>query len=241
VAAGQAIEVMRGMSAWLGEPQAPDEQGRPVERHRRRIPGRAALVQAMLGAVDQRIGQLRADARQEHATYIKLADDTLPEPVKLTGDVSAWSEEVLLEFGGSARLFPQLGDERLRADLLLKLFRRAQTQLSVAAAGLAPDRSIRCWNAWARCRRRNASACSANGSAAPCPGLMRASRPSSRRNADQFKCFIGVGDPATPGARWKPRSAPPCRPASSTATWSRSSIPASPGRRCATSSCPAIR
>src|SRR5690606_18295283 len=100
--------------------------------------GRRA-VQAMLGAVDQRISQLRADAQRDHATYLKLASDTLPEPVKLSGDVSAWSEEVLMEFGGSARLFPQLHEEKLRAGLLLKLFRRAQTQLSVEQlAGEAP-------------------------------------------------------------------------------------------------------
>jgi hypothetical protein len=76
VAAGQAIDVMQSLSAWLGEPQAPDEHGQArwsgiageFQEGRR-------SVQAMLGAVDQRIGQLRADARQEHATYIKLADD----------------------------------------------------------------------------------------------------------------------------------------------------------------------
>ena len=65
----------------------------------------------------------------------------MPEPVRLTGDISAWSEEVLLEFGGSSRLFPQLGDDRLRSSLLLKLFRRAQTQLTVEQIGGAepPD------------------------------------------------------------------------------------------------------
>ncbi|UUZ57505.1 hypothetical protein LP419_27260 [Massilia sp. H-1] len=144
VAAGQAVEVMRGMSAWLGDPQSTDDSGQAewsgiageFQEGRR-------CVQAMLGAVDQRIDQLRADARHEHATYLKLASDTLPEPVKLTGDISTWSEEVLLEFGGSSRLFPQLGDDRLRASLLLKLFRRAQTQLSVEQLGDAgPSRSF---------------------------------------------------------------------------------------------------
>jgi hypothetical protein len=44
-------------------------------------------------------------------------------------------------------------------------------------------------------------------------------------NSDQFKCFVGVGDPAA-WRKLEPRSAPPCRPASSTATWSPSSTPA---------------
>ncbi|MDL2356795.1 MAG: tubulin-like doman-containing protein, partial [Pseudomonadota bacterium] len=194
VAAGQAVEVMGAMSAWLGDPQSTDEHGQPVwsgiagefQEGRR-------CVQAMLGAVDQRIGQLRADAQHEHATYIKLASDVLPEPVKLTGDVRQWSEEVLLEFGGSARLFPQLGDDRLRASLLLKLFRRAQTQLTVEQIGDAepPDPLLerlaamtaqergRIFSEWMR-------------SAMPWINARFSAEFTPR--ADQFKCFIGVGD-----------------------------------------------
>ena len=194
VAAGQSVEVMRAMSAWLGEQQAPDEQGQPVwsgiagefQEGRR-------SVQAMLQAVDQRITQLRADARQEHATYLKLASEALPEPVRLTGNVSAWSEEVLLEFGGSARLFPQLGDEKLRASLLLKLFRRAQTQLSAdeiagqappdplleRLGAMAPAERARVFNEWIK-------------SAMPWINARFSAEFTPR--ADQFKCFIGVGD-----------------------------------------------
>lgn len=194
VAAGQAVEVMRGMSAWLGDPQSTDDSGQAewsgiageFQEGRR-------CVQAMLGAVDQRIDQLRADARHEHATYLKLASDTLPEPVKLTGDISTWSEEVLLEFGGSSRLFPQLGDDRLRASLLLKLFRRAQTQLSVEQLGdagpadpllerlmaMSPQERARIFNEWIK-------------SAMPWVNARFSAEFTPR--ADQFKCFIGVGD-----------------------------------------------
>ncbi|PWF55470.1 tubulin-like doman-containing protein [Massilia glaciei] len=194
VAAGQSIEVMRAVSSWLGEPQSTDEQGQPVwtgiagefQEGRR-------CVLAMLGAVDQRIDQLRSDARHEHATYIKLASDVLPEPVKLSGDVSAWSEEVLLEFGGSARLFPQLGDDKLRAELLLKLFRRAQTQLKVEQLGeaeapdpllerlsaMAPQERARIFSEWIR---------------SAMPWINARFSAEFTPNADQFKCFIGVGD-----------------------------------------------
>jgi len=199
VAAGQAIEVMRSMSSWLGDPQAPDEQGQAqwsglageFQEGRR-------SVQAMLGAAGQRIDQLRADARHDHATYIKLANDMQPDPVRLSGDANAWSEEVLQEFGGSARLFPQLGDERLRADLLLKLFRRAQTQLSSEHTGAAepaepadplldrlgamsPQERHRVFSEWIR-------------SAMPWINARFSAEFTPR--ADQFKCFIGVGDPA---------------------------------------------
>ncbi|OON60841.1 hypothetical protein B0920_17975 [Massilia sp. KIM] len=194
VSAGQAIEVMRNLSAWLGDPQSTDEQGNAqwsgvageFQEGRRQ-------VQAMLAAADQRIGQLRADARQEHATYIKLAGEGVPPPLRLTGDVSAWSEEVLLEFGGSARLFPQLGDERLRSQLLLKLFRRAQLQLSSQElarpepvdpllerlGALSPQERQRVFAEWIR---------------SAMPWVNARFSAEFTPAADQFKCFIGVGD-----------------------------------------------
>ncbi|WP_229217699.1 tubulin-like doman-containing protein [Massilia forsythiae] len=195
VASSQAIEVMRVMSAWLGDPQAPDEHGQPQwsglagEFQE----GRRAVL-AMLGAVDQRIGQLRADARHEHATYIKLAGEMAPEPVRLGPDAGRWSEEVLQEFGGSRRLFPQLGDERLRADLLLKLFRRAQTQLSSQRAegeapadpllerlgAMSPQERHRVFSEWIR---------------SAMPWINARFSAEFTPAADQFKCFIGVGDP----------------------------------------------
>jgi hypothetical protein len=200
VAAGQAIDVMNSMSAWLGNPQGTDEQGQALwsgiagefQEGRRE-------VLAMLAACDQRIGQLRDDARVEHATTIKLGADVPPAPVRLTSDVSGWAEEVLLEFGGSAQLFPQLGDERLRADLLLKLFRRAQTQLSAQqAAGLepaeaqdpllerlgamSPQERHRVFSEWIK---------------SAMPWINARFSAEFTPSADQFKCFVGVGDPAS--------------------------------------------
>jgi hypothetical protein len=194
VAAAQSIEVMRGMSAWLGDPQSLDEHGQAqwsgiagqFQQGRRH-------VQDMLAACDQRIGQLRGEARHEHATYIKLADDALPAPVRLTGDVAAWSEEVLLEFGGSARLFPQLAEERLRADLLLKLFRRAQTQLQAGEfagaepsdplldrlTALSPQERGRVFAEWIR---------------SAMPWINARFSAEFTPSADQFKAFVGVGD-----------------------------------------------
>jgi hypothetical protein len=196
VAAGQAVEVLRSMSSWLGDAQAVDEKGQAVwsgiagelQEGRR-------CVEAMLVAVDQRIAQLRADAQHEHATYMKLASELVPDAVKLTGDISVWSEEVLLEFGGSARLFPQLSDDKLRASLLLKLFRRAQTQLSreelddpdgalpdpllERLTGMRPQERQHIFNEWIR---------------SAMPWINARFSAEFTPSADQFKCFIGVGD-----------------------------------------------
>ena len=195
VAAGQSIEVMRTMSAWLGDPQSTDEEGNAqwsgiageFQEGRRH-------VQEILRAVDQRISQLRADARHEHATYIKLASDVAPAPVRLTGDVSAWSEEVLLEFGGSGKLFPQLGDERMRADLLLKLFRRAQTQLSSTELGAEPvDPLLERLNAMSPQERQRVFA---EWIRSAMPWVNARFSAEFTPNSDQFKCFVGVGDVA---------------------------------------------
>ncbi|MCG2583701.1 tubulin-like doman-containing protein [Massilia sp. TS11] len=193
VAAAQATELMRAISVWLGDPVAVDEQGQA------RWSGMAGefqegrrCVQAMLGAVDQRIAQLRADALAQHATCFKLEDSTESEPVSLQGDVSAWSEEVLLEFGGSARLFPQLGEDKLRADLLLKLFRRAQTQLAIDGVG-APDTDplLDRLLAMSPAQRQRVFA-DWIGSATP--WLNAQFTAEYTPHADQFKCFVGVGD-----------------------------------------------
>ncbi|MGX4643663.1 tubulin-like doman-containing protein [Massilia sp. SYSU DXS3249] len=192
VAAGQSIEVMRNMSSWLGEPQATDEYGNAqwsgiageFQEGRRH-------VQEILRAVDGRIAQLRADARQEHATYIKLAGDVTPAPVRLTGDVSAWSEEVLLEFGGSGRLFPQLGDERTRSELLLKLFRRAQTQLSGEELAEPSDPLLDRLNAMTPQERHRIFA---EWIRSAMPWVNARFSAEFTPNSDQFKCFIGVGD-----------------------------------------------
>ncbi|MCC2963346.1 hypothetical protein LK540_23185 [Massilia sp. IC2-278] len=193
VSAGQAIEVMRNMSAWLGDPQTTDEQGNAqwsgiageFQEGRRH-------VQEILHAVDNRIAQLRSDARHEHATYIKLAGDVQPAPVRLTGDVSAWSEEVLLEFGGSGKLFPQLGDERMRSDLLLKLFRRAQTQLSSSDLGAEPsDPLLDRLNAMTPQERQRVFA---EWIRSAMPWVNARFSAEFTPNSDQFKCFIGVGD-----------------------------------------------
>ena len=195
VAAGQSIEVMRTMSAWLGDPQSTDEEGNAqwsgiageFQEGRRH-------VQEILRAVDQRISQLRADARHEHATYIKLASDVAPAPVRLNSDVSAWSEEVLLEFGGSGKLFPQLGDERMRADLLLKLFRRAQTQLSSTELGAEPsDPLLERLNAMSPQERQRVFA---EWIRSAMPWVNARFSAEFTPNSDQFKCFIGVGDVA---------------------------------------------
>jgi len=193
VSAGQSIEVMRNMSAWLGDPQSTDEQGNAqwsgiageFQEGRRH-------VQEMLHAVDNRIAQLRSDARHEHATYIKLAGDVQPAPVRLTSDVSVWSEEVLLEFGGSGRLFPQLGDERMRSDLLLKLFRRAQTQLSSSELGAEPsDPLLDRLNAMTPQERQRVFA---EWIRSAMPWVNARFSAEFTPNSDQFKCFIGVGD-----------------------------------------------
>jgi len=200
VAAAQSAEVMRSLSAWLGEPQEPDAHGQvrwsgvagEFQEGRR-------CVQAMLQEVDRRVAQLRADAGYDHATCIVLAGDDAPAAPRLAGDVAQWSEEVLLEFGGSAQLFAQLAEEGTRARLLRQLLRRAQAQLGQEELGrlarpdpllerlaaLRPPERQRLFGEWI-------------GSAMP--WLNARFQAEFTPHADQFKCLVGVGDVAA----WKP-------------------------------------
>jgi hypothetical protein len=116
--------------------------------------------------------------------------------VKLTGDVSAWSEEVLLEFGGSARLFPQLGDEKLRSSLLLKLFRRAQTQLSTeeAAGGTGAEPADPLLERLLAMSVPERQRVFAEWLKSAMPWVNARFSAEFTPGADQFKCFVGVGD-----------------------------------------------
>lgn len=195
VASDCALEVLKQVSSWLGEVQQVDSQGQAQwSGMAGELQAGRRCVDAMLAQVDMRIVQLREEAKTEHATYIKLTPDNLLPPVALTQDVSAWSEEVLQEFGGSAQLFPQLHAEDLRASLLLKLFRRAQTELSrqpqdsseqidpllEKLQGFGMPERQRIFNEWIK-------------SAMPWVSARFSAEFTPR--GDQFKCFIGVGDP----------------------------------------------
>ena len=195
VASAQALEVLQQVSGWLGEVQQVDSQGQAQwSGMAGELQAGRRCVEAMLAQVDQRIVQLREEARHEHATYIKLTSDNLLPPVALSQDVSAWSEEVLQEFGGSEQLFPQLHSDELRASLLLKLFRRAQTELSrqpqsgeeqidpllEKLQGFSMQERQRIFNEWIK-------------SAMPWVSARFSAEFTPR--SDQFKCFVGVGDP----------------------------------------------
>ena len=209
VAADQAVQVLKQLSAWLGEVHMVDSNGQAQWGGMAgELQAGRACVEAMLQQVDQRIVQLREEAKHEHATYIKLTSDNLLPPVTLRQDVSAWSEEVLQEFGGSEPLFAQLASDEMRASLLLKLFRRAQTELSSLALNPAsnseqtssatieidplleklhsfsvPERQ-RIFNEWIK---------------SAMPWLNARFSAEFTPRSDQFKCFIGVADPQ----QWK--------------------------------------
>ncbi|MEN9867601.1 MAG: hypothetical protein RL748_3191, partial [Pseudomonadota bacterium] len=195
VAADQALAVVNQLSTWLGEVQAIDANGQAQWNGMAgELQAGRRSVDAMLQQVDQRIAQLREDAKHEHATYIKLTTDTLLPPVSLTQDVSTWSEEVLAEYGGSEQLFPQLNQDETRASLLLKLFRRAQAELARQPQSneALPDpllEKLQSFSAQERQRIFNEWIKSAM------PWVNTRFSAEFTPRSDQFKCFVGVGDP----------------------------------------------
>ena len=130
----------------------------------------------------------------------------------------------------------------MRADLLLKLFRRAQTQLSAQqAAGvepaeaqdpllerlgaMSPQERHRVFSEWIK---------------SAMPWINARFSAEFTPSADQFKCFVGVGDPAS----WR-KLEPEIRAAVPTGFFQGDAVAivntGVPAGRCATSSCPATR
>jgi hypothetical protein len=208
VAAHQSAELLGGLSGWLGEVQGVDSAGLAQwSGIAGQLQAGRRSVDAMLQQVKERIGQLREEAKQQHATCIQLGDDSGLTPMAATPDVSAWGEEVLAGLGGSEALFAELAVDESRAVLLSKLFRRARSEITRDAqwsmergtgrgmglpGAVALDPLLEKLQGFAPAERQRIFA-----------EWIKSAMPwiSSRFSAeftprgDQFKCFIGVADP----------------------------------------------
>ncbi len=204
VAARQSAELLAGLSGWLGDVQGVDSAGLPQwSGIAGQIQAGRRSVDAMLQQVKERIGQLREEAKAQHATCIQLGDPNGLTPLAATPDVSSWGEEVLAGLGGSEALFAQLALDDTRAVLLSKLFRRARSELArelTGAADLAggpigaaqPDPLVETLQGFAPAERQRIFAEWIQNAMPWISGRFSAE---FTPRGDQFKCFIGVADP----------------------------------------------
>lgn len=192
-AAGEAAQLLRDLSKWLGERMDVDAAGnaRWSGLVGELQAGRQAVL-AMLTDIDHRVALLRDDVKKEHATYLRVEaaerEVSLP-PLK---QLREWADEAFKDFGGSRRLFPMLGEAALRASLFSKLRHKAEAQMPVdAGGGRGPDPLVEALKAMSPVeRQRRFSELLSRAMPWIDANLGRDYVPSG----DQYRCYIGVGE-----------------------------------------------
>ncbi|MYM89796.1 DUF4339 domain-containing protein [Rugamonas sp. FT82W] len=194
-AAEEAVTLMQELSAWLGRKTGVDAQGRAQWN------GLVGELQAGREAVLEMLAQLeraniilQQDLNKDHATLIAVATNQRSVPLPGALQLREWADEAFRDLGGSKALFPMLGEVAQRGDILNKVKRMAERQLSLASAGegaVAADPLIEALDQMAPAERierfRKLLACAMPWVEANLSGDFIA-------KADQYKCFLGVAN-----------------------------------------------
>ncbi|MFM8333601.1 MAG: tubulin-like doman-containing protein [Candidatus Methylumidiphilus sp.] len=194
-AAERASLLLARLSGWLGEQIGLDERGNArwsglVGELQR---GRSDVL-AMVDLVEQKIVLLQQDTRKDHATYIlvETPDDTTPLPPPK--ELRNWADDVFKDIGGSRKLFPLLADGKKREELIGQLRLKAEQQMALPNQALEQiDPLVAALDAMGPGKRQKRFA-----------ELLSRAMPWVDANLnkdfipkpDQFKCYIGVAEPA---------------------------------------------
>ncbi|MHA4866788.1 tubulin-like doman-containing protein [Duganella sp. PWIR1] len=194
-AAEEAALLMQELSAWLGRKTGVDAQGRAVWSGLvgELQAGREAVLE-MLAQLERANVILQQDLNKDHATLIAVATSEVPRPMPGAAQLREWADEAFRDLGGSKALFPMLGEAAQRGDILNKVKRMAERQLSLASAddgGAAADPLIDALDQMTAAERldrfRKLLACAMPWVEANLSGDFQA-------KADQYKCFLGVAN-----------------------------------------------
>ena len=195
-AADEAAALLAALSAWLGRKTGVDAQGRPVWNGLvgEFQAGREAVL-GMLGQLQTANAILQQDLSKDHATLIAVP--VAEREVALPGAVQLreWADEAFKDLGGSKVLFPMLGDVARRGEILTKVKRMAERQLTLAAANGSETvqndpliEALEQMNPAERMDRfRKLLACAMPWIDANLSGDFTV-------KADQYKCFVGVAE-----------------------------------------------
>ncbi|MGZ8245698.1 tubulin-like doman-containing protein [Methylomagnum sp.] len=194
-AADRASLLLGKLSRWLGEQTGLDERGNArwnglVGEFQK---GRADVL-AMIDQVEQKVALLREDSRKDHSTYIlvETPEDEMPPPP--ARELRGWADEAFKEIGGSRKLFPMLADAKDRDRLIGKLRLKAEQQMALPnPAYEAQDPLVAALETMDPSKRQRNFY-----------DLLSLAMPWVEANLnkdftprpDQFKCYIGVAEPA---------------------------------------------
>ena len=197
-AAERASRLLVELSQWLGERQETDERGNSrwsglVGELQK---GRSHVLM-MLASVNRKIELLEEDTRKDHRTYIRI--ETPEEKIRLPDmkTLREWAEHVFKkDLGRSHVLFPKLGDTGERERLIGLLRGKAEEQIYISLINQQLDKKDPLVSAL--------EIMDENTRKQRFKELLIRAMPWFEANwgkdftprADQFKCYIGVGDPA---------------------------------------------
>ncbi|WP_321814196.1 MULTISPECIES: tubulin-like doman-containing protein [unclassified Paraburkholderia] len=193
-AASEAAQLMQDVSAWLGRKTGIDAQGRAVW---------SGQVGEFQSGRDQVLGMLRdlqsanailqQDLTKQHSTLIVVPATLRDVPMPAAPQLREWADDAFKDIGGSKVLFPMLADAEQRSEILLKIKRMAERQLSVLGAAdtgsEVVDPLLDALDQMSPGQRgeyfRKLLACAM-------PWIDANLGGDFMLNADQYKCFIGV-------------------------------------------------
>jgi hypothetical protein len=193
-AAAEAADLMQDLSKWLGERIDVDAAGeaRWSGLVGELQTGRQAVL-AMLRDVERRVSVLTADMKKDHTTYLRVDVAEREVPLPPPAQLREWADDAFKDFGGSRRIFPMLSDSKLRGALFTKLRHKAEAQmlLGSASARTGPDPLVETLKAMPVVERQRLFT-DLLGRAMPWidANLER----EFRLIADQYRCYIGVGN-----------------------------------------------
>lgn len=195
-AASEAALLMHDVSAWLGRKTGIDSQGRATW---------SGLVGELQAGRDEVLGMLRElqnansilqlDLTKQHSTLIIVPATIREVPMPAAPQLREWADEAFKDLGGSQVLFPMLADAEQRGEILIKIKRMAERQLTTLSAidpmVDATDPLMDALDHMAPGQRgeyfRKLLACAM-------PWIDANLGGDFALNADQYKCFIGVNN-----------------------------------------------
>jgi len=141
VASREAAQLLRDISAWLGQKETVDANGRTVwSGFVGRLQDGRLSVESLLQRVDRDIGKIEAAIAEKHATLIALRAPQDEETAATDPqEFRLWAKDAFKDFGGSQVLFQKLLSDDGAEELLGKLRNKAVAQLPQADQRTTPD------------------------------------------------------------------------------------------------------
>ncbi|CAM3777972.1 tubulin-like doman-containing protein [Parendozoicomonas haliclonae] len=189
-AAQQAAKLLEELSAFLGENQGIDDQGEAVWSGLvGELQNGRASVMAMLEGIREFERRLAQDNSKTYANYRKIETPVSTHSMPSDETLATWAEEALEEIGGSKELFQKLKSDDGQRQIFRCLSKRAKQEYS----GVEQDQKDPLVQALEKMDPASRQKVFSSWLSRAMPWIDANMGREFTPNADQFKCYIGVG------------------------------------------------